>query len=76
MASSVTRIHWDEISDALPSFMTILVMPLTFSIAHGVAAGIVIYPIAKRLSGKRSEVHLLIDVLAVVFIARYIFLAP
>ena len=76
MASSVTRIHWDDISDAAPCFMTILVMPLTFSIAHGVAAGIVTYPIIKRLSGKGSEVHFLIDVLAVVFIARYLFLAP
>lgn len=76
MVSSVTRIHWDDISDAVPAFLTVLVMPLTFSIAHGVAAGIVTYPIIKRLSGKGSEVHILIDVLAVVFIARYIFLAP
>ena len=76
MASSVTRIHWDDISEALPAFLTILVMPLTFSIAHGVAAGIVMYPIVKRLSGKGGDVHILIDVLAVVFIARYIFLAP
>ena len=76
MASSVTRIHWDDVSDAVPAFMTILVMPLTFSIAHGVAAGIVTYPIVKRLSGKGNDVHILIDVLAVVFIGRYIFLAP
>ena len=52
MASSITRIQWDDVSDAVPAFMTILVMPLTFSIAHGVAAGIVTYPIIKRLSGK------------------------
>ena len=76
MASSVTRILWDDFSEALPAFMTVLVMPLTFSIAHGVAAGIVLYPLVKRLSGKGNEVHVLIDVLAVVFIARYIFLAP
>ena len=50
-------------------------MPLTFSIAHGVAAGIVTYPIIKRLSGKGDDVHVLIDVLAVIFIARYIFMA-
>jgi len=76
MSSSIARIQWDEISDAVPAFMTILVMPLTFSIAHGVAAGIVTYPIIKRLSGKGSEVHVLIDVLAVIFIARYLFIAP
>jgi AGZA family xanthine/uracil permease-like MFS transporter len=76
MASSVMHVHWDDISEAVPAFLTILVMPLTFSIAHGVAAGIVTYPIIKRLSGKGSDVHVLIDVLAVVFIARYVFLAP
>ena len=76
MASSVTRIEWDDVSDAVPAFMTILVMPLTFSIAHGVAAGIVTYPIIKRLSGKGSEVHALIDGLAVVFILRYLLLGP
>ncbi len=76
MASSVTRIRWDDVSDAVPAFMTILVMPLTFSIAHGVAAGIVTYPIIKRLSGRGSEVHILIDALAVIFIARYLLLAP
>ena len=76
MASSVTRIRWDDVSDAVPAFMTILVMPLTFSIAHGVAAGIVTYPIIKRLSRKESEVHILIDALAVIFIVRYLLLAP
>lgn len=76
MASSVTRIHWDDISDAVPAFLTILVMPLTFSIAHGVAAGIVAWPILKRLSGKGKDVHFLIDALAVLFIARYLFMAP
>tara|TARA_B100000700_G_scaffold317387_1_gene408682 strand:- start:341 stop:1090 length:750 start_codon:yes stop_codon:yes gene_type:complete len=76
MASSAIRVPWDEISEAVPAFLTILVMPLTFSIAHGVAAGIVMYPLIKRLSGKGGDVHTLIDVLAVVFIARYLFLAP
>ncbi len=75
MVSSVTRVHWDEVSEAVPAFLTILIMPLTFSIAHGVAAGIVTYPIIKRLSGKGDDVHVLIDVLAVIFIARYIFMA-
>ncbi len=76
MMSSVARIHWDDISESVPAFMTILVMPLTFSIAHGVAAGIVTYPLIKRLSGQGKDVHVLIDGLAVVFIARYLFIAP
>ena len=75
MVSSVTRIQWDDVTEAVPAFMTILVMPLTFSIAHGVAAGIIAYPIIKRLSGRGNEVHILIDALAIIFIARYLLLA-
>ena len=74
MMSAVKRIDWDDPSDALPAFLTLLIMPLTFSIANGVAAGIVAYPIVKRLSGKGKEVHSLLDVLAVLFLARYIFM--
>lgn len=74
MAGSVVKIRWDEISDALPAMLTILVMPLTFSIAHGVVAGIITYPILKRLSGRGHEVHRLIDALALIFIASFIFL--
>lgn len=74
MMASVTRIRWDDISDALPAFITVIAMPLTFSIAHGVAMGFVSYPIIKRLGGKGEEVHPLVDLLAVVFIARYVFM--
>ena len=75
MVSSVTRIQWDDVTEAVPAFMTILVMPLTFRIAPGVAAGIIAYPIIKRLSGRGNEVHILIDALAIIFIARYLLLA-
>ena len=74
MMEAVKRIDWDDPSDALPAFLTLLIMPLTFSIANGVAAGIVTYPVVKRLSGKGKDVHPLLDVLAVLFIARYLFM--
>jgi AGZA family xanthine/uracil permease-like MFS transporter len=74
MISSVTRIAWDDITNALLAFLTMIVMPLSFSIADGVAIGFVTYPIVKRAGGKGEEVHPLVDVLAVVFIARYILL--
>ena len=74
MVSAVSRVRWQDVSDALPAFMTMLVMPLTFSIANGVAAGIVTYPLIKRLGGKGAEVHPLVDVLAVVFIAKFLFM--
>lgn len=75
MMASVVRIRWSDVSDALPAFLTIIAMPLTFSIANGVAFGLVTYPIVKRVGGRGEEVHPLLDLLAVVFIARYLFMA-
>ncbi len=74
MMAAVKRIDWEDASDALPAFLTLLMMPLTFSIANGVAAGIVAYPVVKRLSGRGKDVHPLLDGLAVLFIARYLFM--
>ncbi len=74
MVGSVARIQWDDVSEALPAFITIVAMPLTFSIANGVALGFVAYPIVKRLGGKGRDVHPLVDLLAVIFIARYVFM--
>lgn len=74
MTSSVTRIDWSDITDAVPAFLTAIVMPLSFSIADGLAIGFISYPIVKRAGGKDGDVHPLVDVLAVIFIARYLFL--
>ncbi len=74
MMASVVRIRWSDVSDALPAFLTIIAMPLTFSIANGVALGLVTYPIVKRVGGRGKDVHPLVDLLAVVFIARYLFM--
>ncbi|MBT3401765.1 MAG: NCS2 family permease, partial [Rhodospirillaceae bacterium] len=74
MMASAAEIKWRDASDALPAFLLMIAMPLTFSIANGVALGIVAYPIVKRLGGRGKDVHPLIDVLAVLFIARYLFM--
>ena len=64
MMQSVTRIKWSEFSEAVPSFLTILAMPLTFSISKGLAVGFISYPMIKLLSGKAREVHFLSYILA------------
>jgi len=74
MMASVVKIRWDEASDALPAFLTMIAMPLTFSIANGIALGFVVFPIVKRLGGRNDEVHPLVDLLAVIFIAWYLFM--
>ncbi len=74
MMASAARVNWNDASEAVPVFLTLISIPLTFSIADGLAVGFVAYPVIKRLSGRGGEVHPLVDVLALVFIARYVFM--
>ncbi len=71
----VREIAWDDIDTAVPAVVTMAGMPLTFSIADGLAMGIVSYSILKILRGKGLEVSWLVHVMAILFIARYIFIS-
>ncbi|USG66377.1 NCS2 family permease [Brevibacillus ruminantium] len=74
MASHMANIAWKEMDEAFPAFLTILMMPLTYSIASGIAAGFIVYPVIKLLKGKGREVHPVMYVLFFVFLAYFIFL--
>lgn len=74
MAGAVREIDWRDVTEALPAFLTALVMPLTFNISHGLAAGIVAYALVKLAAGRRSEVSWLMLLLAVLIVARYAWL--
>lgn len=74
MMAMVKEIRWDDFGEALPAFLTIVLMPFTYSIANGVAAGLVLYPLMKLLQGKGKEVHWLMWLLALVVIARFVWL--
>ena len=56
------------------AFLTVLMMPLTFSIATGIAIGFILYPLIKIFAGKGKKVHPILYVLGAVFIARFVFL--
>jgi len=73
MMRSVAEIPWGDYSEAVPAFLTLIVMPLT-NISHGLAVGFVSYPTVKLLSGKGKSVHWLVYCLAVLFVLRYIFI--
>ncbi len=73
MMGSVRKIPWDDIGEALPAFLVILGIPLTYSIADGLALGFISYPIIKVCSGKGRDVPALMYILAVIFLARYLF---
>jgi adenine/guanine/hypoxanthine permease len=71
MMRSVKAIAWDDVTEAIPALLTMLAMPLTFSIANGLALGFIFYPLLKVLAGRGREVNWLVYVLAVVFVLRY-----
>ncbi len=74
MINAVTDIEWGDITEAIPAFLTILAMPLTFSIANGLALGFIFYPLLKVMTGRWREASPLVYVLAVLFVLRYIYL--
>jgi len=67
MMGSIYRIDFTDFSEAVPAFLTIIVMPLTYSITNGIAVGFLSYALIKLISGKGKEVHPIMYVLAVLF---------
>ena len=71
MMGAVKKIDFEEMSEALPAFLTVVMMPFTYSIATGIATGLIAYPVIKVATGKAKEVHPIVYVLAVLFILRF-----
>ena len=74
MIGGLRHVAWDDPTEAIPSFLTIMVMPLAVSITDGVAFGVVSYVVLKVATGRRAEVHGLLYAFAALFVARYAFL--
>jgi len=73
MMQCVAQIRWSDYSEAIPAFLTMIVMPLT-NISHGLAIGFVSYAAVKALSGRWKDVHWLVYCLAGLFVLRYMFI--
>ena len=73
MMGAVKQINFEDMEEAIPAFFTIVFMPFTYSIATGIAAGFIFYPIVKISKGKFKEVHPLIIFFAALFIFRFAF---
>src|SRR5436190_7922038 len=74
MMTTVTEIRWTDPVVAIPAFLTMLGIPLTFSIANGLAFGFTAYTLLKIFRGQYREVNWLVYVLTVLFIARFVYL--
>ncbi|HTU43022.1 MAG TPA: NCS2 family permease [Candidatus Aquilonibacter sp.] len=75
MTQSISQIAWQDFSEAVPAFITMLATPLTFSIATGLSLGLICFTLVKLAAGKAREITPLIWVLTILFILRYIYLA-
>ena len=74
MLGNIRDVDFSDMSNALPAFCTILFMPFTYSIANGVAFGLITYCLMNIMTGKRREVRALTFMISVVFVVRYAFM--
>ncbi|WP_067863714.1 NCS2 family permease [Nocardia shimofusensis] len=75
MARSLGEIEWNEFEYSIPAFITIVIMPLTYSIANGLALGMIFYPIVMTARGRFREIHPVMWGLLVIFLGYFFFLA-
>jgi AGZA family xanthine/uracil permease-like MFS transporter len=73
MAKPLGEIKWDEWEYAIPAFVVIITMPLTYSIAHGIALGLVLFPLLMTVKGKAREVSPTMYALGLLFLGYFIF---
>jgi len=75
MSQSLALVKWNDFTDALPAFITMLATPLAFSIATGLSLGLISFTVVKLAAGKFREINALVWILTVLFILRYVYLA-
>jgi len=71
MVRGLTEVDWDDVTEYAPAILAAVVMPFTFSIAHGIAFGFITYAAGKILSGRFSEASPAVYLLAVIFLLLY-----
>ncbi|MBP3965374.1 NCS2 family permease [Paenibacillus lignilyticus] len=73
MLNVLRKIEWNDIEEAFPAFLIVVLMPLTYSIATGIGVGFIVYPILKLVRGKRKDVHPIFYLFAVLFFIQLAF---
>ena len=72
MITGIKKINFEDYTEALPAFLTIIMMPLSYSIANGIVFGIVSYAILKLVSGRAKEASPVVYILALLFILKFV----
>ncbi len=73
MMHTLKEVDWEDLTEAAPVVVVLLLTPLTFSIAHGITLGFITYAAAKALGGKASEMHISVWILAGLLLLKVIF---
>ena len=74
MMQPVTKVDWTNYRESIPAFLTMILMPLCYSISDGILIGCISYVVLYALSGKAKQISATMWVLAALFILRYIFI--
>ena len=74
MMPAIKRIHWEDYCKAIPAFLTIILMPLAYSISDGILIGVISYVVCHAVAGKFKSISITMWILAVLFICKYIFI--
>ena len=74
MMPSIKRIHWDDYCKAIPAFITIIMMPLAYSISDGILLGVISYVACHAVAGRFKDISITMWLLAALFICKYIFI--
>lgn len=71
MMTGARELDWSRMEDAIPAFLTVVTMPFTYSIAHGITVGIVSFVAMRLVTGRRDEIHPLMGGLATLLVGYY-----
>ncbi len=74
MVSAILNVDFNDASEAIPSYLCMIAMPLAYSISEGIAIGVVSYVIINLCCGKANKITPLMYILAILFVCKYIFL--
>ena len=72
MLSPIKDIKFDDYTEVVPAFLTMIMMPFAYSIAEGISVGMISYVVIKLLTGRHKEISPLMYILAIIFLARYL----
>ena len=74
MMKQIQHVDFSDVTNAIPAFLTVVIMPFTYSIANGIAVGIISFILIKLFSGKAKEVNWIITIIAILFVIRFAFM--